>query len=231
MTGSVAAGGILLDVGLTGGIASGKSTVDGMLEMFGAQVIDADHLVHELLQPGRDEHARVVERFGQGIVGGHGQIDRKALGAIVFADDAARADLNALLHPSVAREEASIKASIAARGGGVVVTDATLLVETERYREYDRLIVVACEPSLQLSRLLAREPDMHAREAQARLDSQVGLEDRLAVADYVIETSGSLADTETRTHEVLVALHEDLETKREGRPLPDRRQHGTELGR
>lgn len=213
---------VLLEVGLTGGIASGKSTVDSMLENLGARIIDADAIVHRLLAPDQPEYDEVVEHFGRSILHRDGSIDRGALAAIVFADAGARADLNALIHPGVRREEARMRAELQRSGASIVITDAALLVETGHHGEYDRLLVVACDRSLQLSRLLARHPGMRAEEATARMAAQGRLEDKLAVADYVIDTSGSLADTERRTHEVYVQLHEDLEAKRERRPLPTR---------
>jgi dephospho-CoA kinase len=214
--------GLVLDAGLTGGIASGKSTVDGMLEMLGAHIIDADALAHDLLHPGRPERDRVAERFGPGVVGPDGAVDRKALGAIVFADAGARADLNAILHPAVRREEARLRESFRQAGGGIVITDAALLVETGHHVDYDRLVVVACDPSLQVARLLARDPGLHATQAEARLAAQAPVEEKLAVADYVIETSGSLGDTKEQAHRVYRHLVEDLEARRHGEPLPSR---------
>ena len=216
--------GLVLEVGLTGGIASGKSTVDGMLEMLGAHIIDADALAHDLLRPGRPERDRVVERFGPGVVGPDGAVDRKALGAIVFADAGARADLNAILHPAVRREEARLQESFRQAGGGIVITDAALLVETGRHVDYDRLVVVACDPSLQVARLLARDPGLHATHAERRLAAQAPVEEKLAAADYVIETSGSLNDTEAQAHRLYRHLVEDLEARRRGEPLPPRRR-------
>ena len=212
----------LLEVGLTGGIASGKSTVDAILERLGAHIIDADLLVHDLLQPGMHEHERVVQRFGTGVVDRKGRVDRKALARIVFADDAARADLNAILHPAVRREETRIKDALASRGGGVVITDAALLVETGRHRDYQRLIVVACDPGLQLTRLLARDGGLSADEARSRLAAQAPLEAKVSQADYVIDTSGSMAETEARAHAVYQRLVEDLDRLRRGEELPDR---------
>jgi dephospho-CoA kinase len=216
------AAGLILEVGLTGGIASGKSTVDGMLERLGARVIDADALAHDLLRPGCPERDKVVERFGPGVIGPGGGVDRKALGAIVFADARARADLNAILHPAVRREEARLRETYRQAGGGIVITDAALLVETGRHVEYDRLVVVACDASLQMARLLARDPGLHATEAERRLAAQAPLAEKMAAADYVIETSGSLSDTEEQVDAVYRHLVEDLEAKRRGEPLPAR---------
>ncbi|MFQ5767000.1 MAG: dephospho-CoA kinase [Acidobacteriota bacterium] len=214
----------LLEVGLTGGIASGKSTVDAMLEAQGASIIDADAVVHTLLEAGQPEYDAVVRRFGKGILSPAGAVDRKALAAIIFDDARAREDLNALLHPGVEREEARIQARLRRTGGGVVVTDAALLVETGRNRHYHRLVVVACDPSLQLARLLAREPGMTVAAAHARIASQATLASRLAVADYVIWTHGSLTETEKQTREVYLHLIEDLQALCRGEPLPRREQ-------
>ena len=213
---------VSLDVGLTGGVASGKSTVDGMLADFGVHIIDADAIVHELLAPGRPEHDLVVERFGRSILRSNGSIDRQALAAIVFADDTARADLNAMIHPAVRREEAQRRDVLHRAGAGIVITDAALLVETGHHTHYDRLVLVACEPSLQLARLLARHPGMHTSEATTRIEAQAPLADKLAVADYLIDTSGSLARTEQCTHAIYVQLHDDLVAKRAGQALPVR---------
>jgi dephospho-CoA kinase len=201
---------LLLDVGLTGGIASGKSTVDRLLERRGARIIDADALVHALLGPGQPDARRVADRFGPGVLLPDGAIDRKALASIVFRDAEARADLNAILHPAVRREEDRLKDGMRRSGGGISITDAALLVETGTWARYDRLVVVACDPGLQLSRLLAREPTMDPHAAMARLQAQAPLAEKVRVADYVIDTSGSLGDTESRTRRVYVQLREDL---------------------
>jgi dephospho-CoA kinase len=198
--------------------------VDGFLERLGAIVIDADVLVHELLSPGTGEHRQVVARFGDGILNAAGRIERRTLGALVFADAAARADLNAILHPAVRRQEAARKDELRGRGGGIVVTDAALLVETGRHTAYDRLVVVACDPALQLARLLARDDGLTPAEARQRLAAQAPVADKLAVADYVIETSGSLAETERQAQRLYQRLVEDLESKRRGEPLPPRRE-------
>jgi dephospho-CoA kinase len=213
---------VLLEVGLTGGIASGKTTVDAVLERLGAHVIDADAIVHALLRDPTPERAAVIAAFGSGITTPEGAVNRRALAPLVFEDAEARSRLNAILHPGVRREEARLKDEIRAAGGGVVITDAALLVETGRYRDYDRLLVVSCDPALQLSRLLAREPGLSIVEARARLAAQAPLAAKLAVADYVIETSGSLAETESRARMTYRLLIEDLEAKRAGKPLPAR---------
>ncbi len=216
----------LLEVGLTGGIASGKSKVDSILERCGAVIIDADALVHDLLRPGTPQTLQVAAEFGEEFLAADGAVDRRALGARIFPDDQARGRLNAILHPAVRCREEELKKALRHAGGGIVITDAALLVETGRYKTYDRLVVVACEPDLQLSRLLARDRDLTVAAAHRRLAAQAPLEDKIALADYIIETSGSLADTAVRARAVFTLLREDLECKRQGLPLPQR--HNTD---
>ena len=179
-------------------------------------------LVHQLLQPGRPEYDQVVAAFGTDILGAEDQVDRRALGTRIFADVNLRATLNSILHPAVRREEDRRKDELRASGGGIVVTDAALLVETGRYKTYDRLVVVACDPGLQLNRLLARDRDLSAADARRRLAAQSPVEEKIALADYIIETSGSLNETERRTRAIYALLLEDLECKRCGETLPTR---------
>lgn len=213
----------LLDVGLTGGIASGKSTVTRILEACGARVFDADAVVHDLLGAGQPEARRVLERFGDAVRAADGGVDRAALGAIVFADAEARDDLNRLVHPAVRRELDKRKEAVRLAGGGVAVTDAALLVETGAFARYDRLVVVACDPGLQLARLLGRSPGMGVAEARSRIAAQAPVERKISVADYVVDTSGTLAETEQRARDVWEQLRADLDLRRRGEPLPDRR--------
>lgn len=213
----------LLDVGLTGGIASGKSTVTRILQGCGARVLDADAVVHDLLAAGRPEAGLVLERFGPKVRAPDGGVDRAALAAIVFADPQALEDLNALTHPAVRRALDERKAALRQAGGGVAITDAALLVETGAHARYDRLVVVACDPGLQLARLLARSPGLDVAAARARITSQAPVESKVALADYCIDTSGTLAQTEQAARGVWDQLRADLEFRRRGEPLPDRR--------
>jgi dephospho-CoA kinase len=193
-----------------------------MLERCGARIIDADALVHRLLRAGTEETRLVAERFGSEMLAADGAVNRRRLGEQVFADPVTRKDLNAILHPAVHREEEKLKA--AQDHGGIVVTDAALLVETGRYKIYDRLIVVTCDPDLRLTRLLARDRDLTAAAAHQRIAAQAPVEEKIALADYIIETSGSLGDTERRTRAVYTLLMEDLACKRQGVELPVRRR-------
>ena len=195
--------GTIFRVGLTGGIASGKSTVASMLAELGAFVVDADALAHELTEPGGAAHAAVMHRFGKPILDSRGHIDRKALGRIVFNDPAAREDLNAILHPEI-RVEAQRRMEAAGAQAPFVVFDAALLVETGAWKTFDRLIVTNCPPETQHRRLLER--GLTAEEAQARIAAQLPLEQKLAVADFVIDTDCSLEETRRQTTQVFEKL-------------------------
>lgn len=201
----------ILRVGLTGGVASGKSTVAAMLSAHGAQVVDADRLVHEITSPGRTEFDRVVSHFGSGILDEDGKIDRIRLGQIVFADTAARSALEQILHPAV-RAEAARRFEDAARELGlrIGVFDAALLVETGAYRDFHRLIVVRCSRETQIARLRERN-DLSPEQAESRIAAQAPLERKLAVADYVIDTEGSLVETREQTSRVHKQLLRDFD--------------------
>lgn len=201
----------ILKVGLTGGIASGKSTVAAMLSSYGAFVVDADRLVHEITSPGRAEFDRVVSRFGSAILDDSGEIDRGRLGQIVFADSEGKQALEEILHPGV-RAEAARRFEDAARELKIPigVFDAALLVETGAYRDYHRLIVVRCSPETQIGRLRERN-GLSLEQAEARLAAQAPLEHKLAVADYVIDTEGSLEETREQTAWIFEQLQRDFD--------------------
>ncbi len=203
---------MILSAGMTGGIACGRTTVCGMLARLSAHVIDMDALAHELVAPGGAAAAKVLEAFGPGVRDAAGGVNRKALGARVFSDAAARARLEAILHPMILeRAEASIAEFARSAGRGVAITDAALLVETGGFRRYQRLVVVTCEPALQLQRLVQRD-GLSEPEARARIGAQAPFQQKIALADYHIDTSGTLAQTEQRAHEVWGMLLEDLES-------------------
>lgn len=195
----------VLKVGLTGGIASGKSTVAGLLAELGAFVLDADGIVHDLLAPGGGAHDEVVSRFGQEILAPDGGIDRSRLGARIFADAGARRELEAILHPKV-RAEAARRLEQCGRRVGIL--GAALLVETGSYRDFDRVIVTRSSRQTQIDRLRERD-GLSEAEALLRLDAQASLEDKLAVADYVIDTDTSLDQTREQTERVYAALLRD----------------------
>ena len=181
-------------VGLTGGIASGKSTVANLLQERGALVVDADVLAREVVEPGTPGLAVVVERFGRGVLAPDGRLDRAALGRLVFSDDAsgaARRDLEAVVHPAVRARAAELEA--AADPGQVVVHVIPLLVETGQAGTFDLVVVVDVDEEVQRARLLARG-GLDEREADARIAAQASRAERLAAADLVVDNDGDRDD-------------------------------------
>ncbi|WP_232548615.1 dephospho-CoA kinase [Propioniciclava soli] len=187
---------------LTGGIASGKSTVADLLAGHGAVVVDADVLAREVVEPGTAGLAEVVARFGEGILLANGGLDRAALARIIFADAAARADLNAIVHPRVralARERRA--AALASNPGAVVVDVIPLLVETGQAEMFDVVVVTDAGEEAQIARLRHRD-GLSDADARARLVAQASRAERLAVADLVIDTSGRKEDLPVRVGEL-----------------------------
>ncbi|MFV0428819.1 MAG: dephospho-CoA kinase [Arachnia sp.] len=182
-------------VGLTGGIASGKTLVADELARLGAFVIDTDVLAREVVQPGTEGLRRIVERFGGDIVLSTGELDRARLGSIVFADADARADLNAIVHPRI--RERVRQREREARPARVVVVVIPLLVETGQADDFDLVVVVDLPETLQLERLVARNGGSYA-EALARVNAQASRRSRLEVADVVIDNSGDRERTLTQ---------------------------------
>lgn len=189
----------MLRVGLTGGIASGKSAVARRLARHGAVVIDADVLAREVVRPGTPALAAITERFGRDVLYRNGRLNRPVLGSIVFADPKARADLNAIVHPAVRARGRQIEAK--APPGAVVVHVIPLLVETGQADDFDVLVVVDADPETQIARMAGRD-GLGREPAQARLDAQASRQERLDAADIVIANDGTLADLERRTDEV-----------------------------
>ncbi|HSC26028.1 MAG TPA: dephospho-CoA kinase, partial [Vicinamibacterales bacterium] len=189
---------------LTGGIATGKSHCLAEFARLGAATIDADVLAREALAPATPGLLRVLERFGRAILAPDGTLDRAALARIVFADGAARADLEAIVHPEVYRRMSAWAASLppATR---VAIADVPLLYETGHQHEFDRVIVCACEPDLQVRRVMARDGLLEA-EARARLDAQWPIADKAARADIVIRTDGTIAETDRQVTEAYERL-------------------------
>ena len=178
----------MLRVGLTGGIACGKTLVLRRLESRGCRTLDLDRVAHELMSPGQPAHADVVAAFGNGILGPDGAIDRKALAALVFRDSAARERLNAIVHPRVRREEQERVAALG-REAEIVVTDAALLVEAGLHLRFDRLVVVHCSPDEQLRRLMARD-SLSQGVAEARIRAQMPISEKRRFAHLEVDTSG-----------------------------------------
>ena len=196
----------MLTVGLTGGIATGKSTVAGLLEAHGCHLFHADRIAHEQIEPGGPAYDAVVDSFGQEIVNSDGAIDRTRLGAIVFADPARLEHLNRLIHPYVlALTEHEIKLFEQSHPGGIFVAEAALHIEIDYHRRFDTLIVTWCPPEQQLERLLARG-HLTKETAQQRLHSQMPAESKKEYADYLVDCSGTLAETEEQVERIYQAL-------------------------
>ncbi|MGO1973977.1 MAG: dephospho-CoA kinase [Propionibacteriaceae bacterium] len=183
----------MITIGLTGGIASGKTTVSDLLRERGAVIIDSDVLAREVVEPGTPGLAAVVARFGEGVLDPDRRLDRPALGAIVFADPEGRAELEQILHPAIRRRAAELQE--AAPADAVVVHVIPLLVETGQQDRFDRVVVVDVSPETQLERLLARDDALTPDQARARINAQADRTARLAVGDAVISNDGSAEDT------------------------------------
>jgi dephospho-CoA kinase len=190
-------------VGLTGGIASGKSTVAGILVELGAVLIDGDALAREVVARGTPGLARVVEEFGADLLTPEGDLDRPALGRIVFADETARRRLEAITHPLIFERYAELEA--AAGPDDLVVHDIPLLAESGRADTFDEVLVVDVPPELQVERML-RDRGWSREDAEARIAAQASREDRLAIATYVIDNTGTLEELRRRVEEVHAAL-------------------------
>jgi dephospho-CoA kinase len=189
----------LLRVALTGGIATGKSVCLRRFAELGAPVIDADVLARDVVAPGTPALAAIAARFGPAVLSADGSLDRAAMARLVFADAAARKDLEAIIHPAVYEVidrwfEDLRNDPNDTRGSGVAIADIPLLYETGHERRFDRVVVAACSPEQQLERLMARDA-MTADDARRRIASQQSIEHKRAQADLVIDTSGSLEDT------------------------------------
>ena len=197
----------MLRAGLTGGIGSGKSEVSRRLAGHGAVVIDADVAARAVVAPGTPGLARVVEAFGADVVGPDGALDRDRLGAIVFRDPASRTTLNAIVHPLVGQwMRAAERAAVDAAGGDmIIVHDVPLLAENRRAGDFDLVIVVEVPSALQLERLVGQR-GMSPDQARARMAAQASRPQRLAVANLVIDNSGSLTDLDHRVAEVWADL-------------------------
>lgn len=178
-------------IGLTGGIACGKSTVSAMLEARGVPVVDADLVARDVVAPGSEGAEALRARFGEAVLQADGAVDRKALAQKVFHDDEARAALNAIVHPRIAEESARRLAALGAEGHPVAVYDAALLVETGSYRAMEALVVVTCSPEVQRARLIARNGG-DAADADARVAAQLPLAEKERVATWVLRNDGGL---------------------------------------
>ncbi|HEX3577774.1 MAG TPA: dephospho-CoA kinase [Thermoanaerobaculia bacterium] len=196
---------MILRAGLTGGLASGKSTIARIFASLGCMIIDADQIVARLYQPGQAGHEALVRTYGAGILLPDGTIDRRKLADVAFATDESAKALNALIHPLVIAEQARMMDDTRE---GIVMVEATLLIESGGKDRYDRIVIVDVDPETQLARAIAR--GMTREDAERRIAHQMPRAERLRYADYVVDNSGDLAAAEAETRRVFAALQRDL---------------------
>ncbi|MCS7315343.1 MAG: dephospho-CoA kinase [Bryobacteraceae bacterium] len=197
----------MLRVGLTGGLASGKSFVGRALAELGCHLIQADELGRQAMEPGGEAYEAVVAEFGPDVVRPDGTLDRRKLAAMVFDNGDRLARLNALVHPVVIRREEEILAELAERDPhGIAVVEAAILIENGSYRRFDRIVLAWCRPEQQVER--AMERGLTREEALARLKQQMPLDEKRKYAHYVIDTSGSREDTLRQVRQLYRMLRE-----------------------
>ncbi len=200
-------------VGLTGGIATGKSTVSEMLRRLGCEIIDADRLARDVVEPEQPAWKQIVAEFGPGVVTADGSLDRKKLGAIVFADPERRRRLEAITHPAIRARLLARLDELAARGfAGVVVFDAAVMIESGNYKNMDRLVVVVTDDATQVARLQERDGTDEV-EGRRKIASQMPLAEKAKLADYVIDNSGDREATAAEVRRVFAALMADLKAR------------------
>jgi len=211
----------LLKVGLTGGIASGKSTVGAMLVALGAQLLQADGLAHRLMQPGEAVYREVVQHFGQEILNPDGTINRSRLAEAAFGRPGEQAstrieELNRIVHPAVVqKQEEWMKAAGRRDPHAVVIVEAALILEAGAAKRFDRLLTVTCRPEQRIERWAARmqvDPETARREVTRRMAAQLSDDEKIKASDFVIDNSGPLAETEKQVRNVFAALQRDAST-------------------
>jgi dephospho-CoA kinase len=201
-------------IGLTGGIATGKSYVVGRLRAAGVPVVDADVLARDAVAPNTAGLAAVVERFGPEILTADGELDRPKLGALVFRDAEALRDLESIVHPVVRRGIARFFDELPA-DTPLAIADIPLLFETHRERHFEKIIVVACAQATQIARVMRRD-GLTQEEAARRVAAQLPIEEKVRRADYVIRTDGTHAETDAQVTHVLAALRASNGSPRHG---------------
>ena len=196
----------MLKVGLTGSIAVGKSFVCSIFRELGCHVLDADITAREVVLPGSKGLDEIVKYFGSDILAATGELDRSKLGKLVFVDEKKRRLLNSIVHPLVIEaQDEWIRSIEPADPGGVAIVDAALMIESGAYRRFDKLIVVYCNPEIQLERLMARQSITEA-EARERTATQMSQEEKKRYADFLIDTSNGFDDTRRQTIEIYKQL-------------------------
>ena len=204
-------------VGLTGGIASGKTTVAEMFAELGVPVVDADELAREIVEPGQPALADIRDAFGDEVIRDDGRLDREALGAVVFDDEQARERLESITHPRIARRMRDRAQILREEGHDWIIYDAALIVENGLHEWLDALIVVAANRRDQVDRIVARD-GLAREEANARIDSQLPLDQKIAVADWVIDNSGSLEQTRSKVEQLYRRIEAAIDQS--GSPIP-----------
>lgn len=196
----------MLRVGMTGSIGVGKSFVASVFVELGCHVLDADQTAREVVMPGSPGLEALVEVFGDGILTTDGTLDRKRLGALIFADQSKRERLNHTLHPFIiARQDEILNAWEVEDPDGIGIVDAALMIESGGYKRFDKLIVVHCRPEVQLERLMLRDK-LSRDEALRRINSQMPQEEKQKFADYLIDTSDGFESTRSRSVEIYQKL-------------------------
>jgi dephospho-CoA kinase len=201
-------------VGLTGGVATGKSTVSAMFRALGCVIIDADVLAREVVEPGEPALAEIAREFGPGVVQGDGRLDRKALGAFIFADPGLRRRLEAITHPRIRERFTRHLHELAGRSfDGIVIFDAAVIVESGNWKTVERLVVVVADEATQIARLQARD-GIGREDAALRIRSQMPLSEKARLAHYLIDNSGDRAATQAQVRSVHAALLAELAGRR-----------------
>ncbi|HCA56896.1 MAG TPA: dephospho-CoA kinase [Blastocatellia bacterium] len=196
----------MLRVGLTGSIAVGKSHVCEVFRELGCYVLDADQTAREVVRPGTKGLSRIVEAFGNGVLQVSGELDRKKLGAMVFADKEKLERLNAIVHPLVIEAQDEWIRGVEARDpNGIAIIDAALMIESGGYKRFDKLIVVWCNPDIQLERLMKRD-GLSKEDAEARIRAQMPQEEKKRFADHLIDTSAGFDETREQVKKVFAEL-------------------------
>ncbi|KZE48817.1 dephospho-CoA kinase [Brevibacillus parabrevis] len=196
-------------LGLTGGIATGKSTVTGMLRERGIPVIDADQIAREVVEPGKPAYEAIVRHFGRDILLEDGQIDRKGLGEIVFSDESERQKLNAIVHPEVRRVMREEAEAAEANGADIVFMDIPLLFESKLQHMVEKIVVVYAPCDMQLARMMERD-ELEEEQAQKRLRAQFPIDQKKLEADFLIDNSFSREETERQVEALLAEIRAEL---------------------
>lgn len=196
----------MLKVGLTGSIAVGKSFVCDVVRNAGCPVLDSDISARQVVSKGTEGLNEIVRCFGNGVLTADGELDRKKMGAIIFADEAKRGLLNSIVHPRVfAANREWLMEREAEDPNGIAVVDAALMIESGSYKQFDKIIVVWCEPAIQLQRLMLRD-NLGEADARERILAQIPQDEKKHFADHLIDTSHGFDDTRQQTLDLLESL-------------------------